>query len=351
MPQKLSKVKILIVAGVIAILGTTLLLWWRPGHVPAAGKTLTLYGNIDLREIQLAFDEPARIVGMEVQAGDPVRKGQIVAHLDARRYVAQLARAKATLAASQAILKRLLAGTRPQQIVRLRALVAAASANLALRDSTYLRINNLLHQHAASKQSRDQARSTLQAARAQLRADRAGLDLARAGPRRETITAARARVAVAQAELDLAAQALHDTALKAPAKGVIRNRILEPGDMASPNQSVYSLALTDPLWVRAYVDEPDLGRIRPGLSATIRSDSFPDRRFRGWIGYISPSAEFTPKSVQTRQVRTELVYQVRIYVCNPQGRLRLGMPVSVTVALSSVPQAKGPQPCRRLPQP
>ncbi len=347
MPQKLSKVKILIVASLIAILGTVLVLWWRPGHPPAAGKTLTLYGNIDLREIQLAFDEPARITSMLVQAGDSVHKGQIVAHLDTRRYTARLARAQATLAASQAVLERLLAGTRPQQITRLRALVSTAAAHLALRRSTYLRIDKLVRQHAASIQSRDQARSALQAARAQLRANRAGLELAVAGPRREDISAARARVAVTQADLDLAVQALHDTALKAPAKGVIRNRILEPGDMASPSQPVYSLALTDPLWVRAYVDEADLGRIRPGLSATIRSDSYPDQPFYGWIGYISPSAEFPPKSVQTRQVRTELVYQVRIYVCNPQDRLRLGMPVSVSVALDSPARIKGPQPCQR----
>ncbi len=350
MPKKFSRAKTLIPVGVIAILGIALLMWWT-GRQSTAHQTLTLYGNIDLREIQLAFDEPARIVGMEVQAGDPVRKGQIVARLDARRYTAKLAQAKATLAASQAVLKRLLAGTRPQEITRLQALVAAAKARLVWRRSTYRRLNKLLRQYAVSAQSRDQAHSALQAARAQLRADLATLDLARAGPRHETITAARARVAVAKAGLDLAAQALQDTALKAPAQGVIRNRILEPGDMASPSQPVYSLALTDPLWVRAYVDEPDLGRIRPGLLATVHSDSFPGQRFRGWIGYISPSAEFTPKSVQTAQVRTELVYQVRIYVCNPEGRLRLGMPVSVTIALGSAPQAQGPQPCRRSGQP
>jgi HlyD family secretion protein len=103
--------------------------------------------------------------------------------------------------------------------------------------------------------------------------------------------------------------------------------------MASPQRPVYTLAMTDPLWVRVYVKESDLGRIRPGMRAEVATDSYPNKRYGAWVGYISPTAEFTPKSVETTEVRSSLVYQVRIFVCNPQGELRLGMPATVTIAL------------------
>jgi HlyD family secretion protein len=120
-------------------------------------------------------------------------------------------------------------------------------------------------------------------------------------------------------------------ALTSPASGVIQNRILEPGEMASPNRPVVTLALTDPKWVRAYVPGPDLGRINLGMKARILSDSFPDQTFEGWIGFISPTAEFTPKTVETEDLRTKLVYEVRVFVHDLKDLLRLGMPVTVIV--------------------
>jgi HlyD family secretion protein len=101
--------------------------------------------------------------------------------------------------------------------------------------------------------------------------------------------------------------------------------------MASPLRPVFSLAITDPKWVRAYVSEPDLGKVRPGMAASVAVDSFPGRRFDGWVGFISPVAEFTPKAVQTEELRTSLVYEVRVFVKDPADELRLGMPATVTL--------------------
>jgi len=128
---------------------------------------------------------------------------------------------------------------------------------------------------------------------------------------------------------------------------VIQDRLLEPGDMASPQRPVYTLALSNPLWVRAYVGETDLGHIHPGMRATVHTDSFPDKNYEGWVGFISPTAEFTPKSVETREVRTDLVYQVRIFVCNPQNQLRLGMPAVTTIDLNQASDENAAQrkPC------
>ena len=104
--------------------------------------------------------------------------------------------------------------------------------------------------------------------------------------------------------------------------------------MASPQTPVFSLAITDPKWVRAYVDEPDLGKVHPGMAATVTVDSFPDRRFDGWVGFISPMAEFTPKDVQTEELRSSLVYEIRVFVKDPSDQLRLGMPATVHLALN-----------------
>ena len=119
---------------------------------------------------------------------------------------------------------------------------------------------------------------------------------------------------------------------------------MEPGDMAFPQTPVLTLALTSPIWVRAYVDEVNLGKIAPGMKATVTTDSYPDKSYTAWIGYISPTAEFTPKSVQTEELRSKLVYQVRVYVCNPENQLRLGMPATVMVPLDVPLPAQDKQP-------
>lgn len=189
-------------------------------------------------------------------------------------------------------------------------------------------------------QQLDDARTAAEAAEAAARAVAAALALARAGPRQEDIAAAKATLVALQAKLGLAERNLEEASLHAPSDGIIQSRILEPGDMASPQRPVYTLALTEPLWARVYVSEPALGKVRPGMPAAITSDSFPGKDYAGWVGYISPTAEFTPKSVQTEETRVDLVYQVRVFVCNPQGELRLGMPITVRLDVDAKPQTQ-----------
>jgi HlyD family secretion protein len=129
-------------------------------------------------------------------------------------------------------------------------------------------------------------------------------------------------------------QELADTKLVAPVDAVVRTRLMEPGEMASPQKPVFSLAVTDPKWVRAYVAEPDLGKLRAGMTAAVVVDSFPDRRFAGWVGFISPVAEFTPKTVETGELRTSLVYEVRVFVKDPSDDLHLGSPATVYLPTS-----------------
>ena len=313
--------------------------WHRQEQQAADGNSLVLYGNIDLREVNLAFNGSQRIVSMAAQEGDQVQKGQILAALDTRYLKADVDQAQARVNAQQQVLAALQAGTRAQEIRVMEAKVEAASVALENARRSYRRLKNLATRDMASRQQLDDAQAAMRTASAQLKAEQESLKLGREGPRKQDIAAAAATLDAYRAELTLANARLADAVLRAPANGVIRNRILEPGDMASPQQPVYTLALTRPLWVRTYVPESDLGRIHPGMAATVTTDSAPGTQYRGQIGYISPTAEFTPKTVETPEVRTSLVYQVRVNIERPDDRLRLGMPATVHIDLGGADAA------------
>ena len=311
-------------------------------HFTAQGqsqKTLRLYGNIDIRTVNLAFDDSGRISHIAVEEGSAVRRGALLAEIDSSRYAAAEQQARGTLAVARQQLALLEAGNRPQQIAEARAAVTSATATLHNAQLTYDRQRALAAAHLLPQQSADNALQALKNARAVLQAAQQALSLQLVGARKEQIAGARAEVQAASGALALAQRQLADTRLYAPDDGFIQTRVLEVGDMVSPQAPVLTLALDNPVWARVYLPEPELGRIAPGMRAEILSDSFPGVRFPGWIGFISPTAEFTPKSVQTTELRTELVYRVRVYACNAQGKLRLGMPVTVQVPLQdNVPQ-------------
>ncbi len=295
------------------------------------GGDLTLYGNVDIREANLAFNASEHIREILVQEGDQVERGQILARLHTNKLEATVAAAEAALQAQEQVLARLETGSRPEEIRRARAQLDALKARARTAQITYERQQKLAKQKLAAPEDLDQARAAADAAEGEMQAGEESYALAVAGPRAEDVAQAKAELAGRRANLDLAREQLADATLTAPAAGILRDRLLEPGDLASPQAPVLTLALVDPLWVRAYVPEPDLGRIAEGMGAEVHSDSFPGKVYRGWVGFISPSAEFTPKNVETTDLRTRLVYQVRVFVCNPEGELRLGMPATVTI--------------------
>jgi len=320
------------------VLGGVAFWHWRADRGPT--DRLTLYGNIDVRVTNLAFEVSGRIDAMKVDEGAEVTAGQLLASLDSRRLLLARDAAKGQLEAQKARLAELEAGSRPEEIDQLRALLKAARIEAANAQRNAQRLRDLARKKLASSRDADDARAAADAADARTEAAGAALSLAEAGARKEDIDAAKANVAALAAQLALARRNLDDAELHAPAGGIIQSRILEPGDMASPERPVYTLAMSKPLWARVYLAEPDLGKVKPGLPALVHSDSFPDKVYHGWIGYISPSAEFTPKSVETTEIRADLVYQARAYVCNPQNELRQGMPVTVTLDLGAAPLAR-----------
>jgi HlyD family secretion protein len=349
----MGSVKKRVAIGVLVVLLVGVGVYWgyRMTHKRAPSDTITLYGNIDIRQVELAFNDSERIEALLVDEGSEVHTGQLVAQLVQKRFVDAVGQSQSTLAAQQQVVARLLAGSRPEEIAEARADAAAAQADVqAAQDNVtnaevfYHRQQTLAKQQYVSLQVRDDAQrtyltdeATLAATQQSLASKEQALRLAVIGPRKEDIASAQATAKADVSALALAQKQMSDTKLYAPEDGVIQDRVLEVGDMATPQTPVFTLALDNPLWVRAYLPEPEMGKVALGMRAWIESDSFPGQRFSGWIGYISPVSEFTPKEVETTQLRTELVYRVRVYACNADHRLRLGMPATVVIPLSNNP--------------
>ncbi len=327
--------RIRIVILLLLVGGVAAALWfWRHRGQEAAADRLVLYGNVDIRQVQLAFNGNGRIAALLVEEGDRVSAGQLLARLDTQRLEPKAASREAQERAQREVVARLEAGNRPEEVRKAKADLEAARADLENAGLTYKRVIHLTTQGVDTAQRRDDAQAALDTAKAREASVKEAYDLMVLGPRKEDIAAAKATLQAYEADLALARRELADAQLYAPTNGIIRNRLLEPGDMASPQKPVFTLALDNPVWVRAYVPETELGKIRTGMKAEVTTDSFQGKRYPAWIGFISPTAEFTPKTVETTEVRTKLVYEVRAFVPNPQGELRLGMPAVVTVPLA-----------------
>ncbi len=316
---------------IILILSAAGFATWRYGLSPRTSPQgmLTLYGNVDVRQVDLGFRVGGRIATMDFEEGAQISPGTILATLDKTPFENAVHLAEAEVAAQQAVVRKFNAGFRPEKINQARALVAARRAALKNARINLKRQQTLVAKGHVSQQIHDDAVALQATARANLRAVQDALTLLENGFRKEDIEAAKATLAMAQARLAIAQTALSDATIIAPNAGVILSRIEEPGAIVSAGAPLYTLSLVKPVWVRAYVNEPDLGHIHPGMKASVFTDSEPGRIYKAHIGFISPRAEFTPKSVETADLRTDLVYRLRVIVDDPPQGLRQGMPVSV----------------------
>jgi len=331
-----TSAKSLLAAAVVLVAGGFAYAWMQ--HRGDDDGPLRLYGNVDIREVQLAFRQPGRVTQMAFEEGDAVSAGARMATIDARPYEEALAAAEASVGVARAELAKLRRGLRPQEITQAREALNRASAAAGDAERNYRRQSGLLASGANSQRTVDAARAAHEQALAGVNAARAALSQATEGFRREDIAAAEARLAAAEAARAQAATALADTALHAPSDGTVIARVREPGSMVASQSTVYSLSLDAPVYVRAYVGEPDLGRIAPGTPVRVRTDAS-EKAYSGQVGFVSPRAEFTPKTVETTDLRTDLVYRLRIVVDDADDALRQGMPVTVEVDVR--PAAKG----------
>jgi len=327
-----KKPLILAVVAVVALVAG--IVWWQ-ARAARHPDELVLQGNVDIRQISLAFDGAGRIAELHAEEGDRVKQGTVLAVLDTRTLELQAEEAEAQIQVQQQTVLRLSRGSRPQEIVQARSRLAEAQADAQRTQSDLARlqsISNNTQGRAVSAQDLDRARASAQAAQARAEDQRQAVQLAQIGPRQEDIAMAEAQLSASQAQLALLKHQIALGTLTAPADAVVRSRLLEPGDMVTPQRPVFALALPRPKWVRVYVREPALGRVRTGMAASVVTDSKPDQPIPGTVGYISSVAEFTPKNVETPELRTSLVYEVRVWVDDPQDALRLGQPVTVHLA-------------------
>jgi len=314
--------------------GVAWAVWYVLNHEVEVETHLVLQGNIDVRQVNLSFKVDGRIETLAVDEGDTVKAGQVVATLDKRYFQDELGVANALRDNLASILAKLEHGSRPEEIAQARAQTTAKEATLAEARADYARYKELDKTPGAiSKQELDRYAAQQAVAEAEAKSAFESQRLMEIGPRREDIDAARALHAQQRAIIVQIERKLADCNLVAPSDGFIFTRSREIGAIVQAGETVFTLTLTSPVWVRTYVSERDLGLIGPGMAAAVTTDTAPDRPYPAHIGFISPTAEFTPKTVETREIRTSLVYRLRVVVDNPDGGLRQGMPVTVRLPL------------------
>ena len=330
--------KIIIAGIVVMVVIVAITAYWVMNKDEDSVNELTLYGNVDIRQVSLAFEGSGRIKALNVQEGDRVQEGQVLAVLDTQALDIQSKQAQAQLVVQQQAVDEQDAGTRPEEIAQAKAQVVSVQAQLdkATKDlQRYQALFNSTGGKAISKQEIDGAQSNVNTAIASVKERQANLVLLEKGARKEDRTAAKAQVDVTKANLDLMQYKIAQSQLRSPVNAVVRARLQEVGDMTTAQKTVYTLALTNPKWVRVYANEADLSEIKIGSTAQVIRDSKPSQPIQGTIGYISSVAEFTPKTVQTEDIRTTLVYEVRVYVQDPNDQLKMGQPVTAKMAKAS----------------
>lgn len=304
--------------------------WWWFSRAPATAA-LVLTGNVEVRQVNLGFKVSGRIKDLKVDEGDTIAEGQTLASLEKIYFEESIAQLRAQRDQAKASLAKLEAGNRPEEIAQTEATVNEREATAANAKIALERADQLLKKAVGTHKAYDDAQAAYREAEARLNSARQALRLMRAGSRSEDIDVARAQLADREAALQVALRQLADAGLTAPSKGVVLSRVREAGAIVAAGETVLVLSLTDPVWVRSYVSEVELGRIQPGMEVAVKTDTPGLPLLKGRIGFISTTAEFTPKTVETRELRTALVYRIRIIVHDAGDILRQGMPVTVSV--------------------
>jgi len=305
--------------------------WPWGSHAKSA--PIELSGTVDAREVDVSFQVGGRIERLVTDEGRVVKAGEVLAELDPRDLELAVARAQAQAASAEKALAVLRAGSRIQDIRAGEAAVQQAEADVALATSQRERTAKLVADHFAPPQQLDTANDAVDVAKAKLDQARQNLSLLREGARKEDIERAAADLEAARAQASTAVQQLAYARLVSTISGVVSVRLAEKGQNVSPGQAVFRIAQIDQPWVRVYLGEKDLPRVRLGQEAEVRVDGVPGKVFRGRLSFISPEAEFTPKTVETKALRVDLVYRAKVDVDDAAGALKIGMPADVRLAV------------------
>ena len=305
---------------------------WAGRHLGAGYEApVSVTGTIEATQVDVSVKITGRILERLVNEGDKVTRGQPLVRLDDSELAADVRRLEASLRSAQATLRDLEKGARPQEIEDARAAVSSAEATRSMTEREFQRNDKLFKQNLIAAQDVDRARQAFDVARAQERSAREKLALLLEGSRPDQIDAARWQVSQAESALVQAQSRLREAMVVSPIDGVVLRKNLEAGETANPGVPILTLVNPKDVWLRAYVPETEVGRLKVGDTAKLRVDAFPDRVFSGRLTEIGSEAEYTPRNVQTKKERVNLVFRIKIQIDNPQGILKPGLPADADV--------------------
>ena len=294
--------------------------------------TIRFHGNIEATDVELSFRVPGRIIERPASEGQPIAAGAIVARLDETDNRTELAAREGELAAARAALRELEAGFRREEVAQAEAVVRAAEAEASRTAKELERQEGLYQKDVISRRELEVAQSQARTAQEKWNETRQRLALLARGPRQEQIEQAAARVQSAEAAVLGAQTRVGYTTLTSPISGWVLAEHVEAGEQVNAGTPIVTVADLQNVWLRAWIDQSDLGKVRLGQAVNVTTDSFPGKIYKGRISFISPEAEFTPRAVQTQKERVKLVYRTRIQLENPALELKPGMPADGVLA-------------------
>ncbi len=321
-----------LIAVPVVLLALALVAWLLLRGSSNDGDAIAASGTIEGTEADLGFQLGGRVAAVNVREGDAATAGSTLAELDKSELEARRAAAVAQADAARALLAELERGARPEELRQAESAERAARQTFEESETVLARTRRLFEGGAVSKEALEQAETAAATARAQYQQAREQLALVSSGPRSERIAAQRAAVRQAEAAVAQVQAQLDNAVIRAPFGGVVTVRHREPGEAVQAGAPVVTLLNTDDRWVRIYVREDQVGRIRINQKARIYSDSHPDKTFEGRVSFIASQAEFTPRNVQTQEERVKLVYAVKVSITgDAKVQLKPGVPADVLI--------------------
>ena len=325
-----KRAKILIPVLIIALVAGGYMIYSKKQINP---NQIKVSGNIETTTVGVGFKISGHVTQRMIDEGDSVKKGQVIASLETTDLELAAANAKAQLLAAQATLSQLTNGSRPQDVSAAQAAVRSAEADKQNAAAEDQRMQQLFADSAVSAQDRDRVRTAYKMASA--RADQVAqqLSIVIEGPRQEEIELATAKVEQAKQQLELAKTKLAYAQIAAPIDGVVLSKNIEVGEYVSPGTPVVTIGELNQVWLKAYIAESDLGKVKLGQKVSVTTDTYSNKTYRGYISFIASEAEFTPKNIQTSEERVKLVYRIKIVLENAAHELKPGMPADAVINL------------------
>ena len=293
--------------------------------------TILLSGNVEITEANIGFKISGRILDLLADEGQKVRKGDILARMDTAELGSVVAQYRASLAEAGARLSELKAGSRHQEVEQAKSSVNLQDAELAKAGKDFARAELLFRNGAIPASQFDAAKTALETRQALHRSAQEQLSLVGEGARKEEITIAAHKVEQATAALRVAEEKLRDTTIYSPMEGVVLKKNVEAGETVSQGVPVFTVGDLARPWIKVYVKESMLGLVKLGQKVVVTTDSYPGKTYEGTITFISPEAEFTPKTIQTKEERVKLVFGIKVSLTNVNEELKPGMPADVRI--------------------